>query len=176
MDLCYHLYHHYHPILSPLGTEPQTNHHFPFPKRLVVFAAACVVYDMRALSMVRKGRGGPGGGRYRWVVCGEQRSATQNSDSLALLCGPWGVLLISSHSTDPPLPQPPPASLRSSVGRQKQLCVLAASAVPTAVLHCSIPAVIKYLGGCCRPLYHGQKCHVLRFGFHWVLVRVSRKL
>ncbi|CAD7690530.1 unnamed protein product [Nyctereutes procyonoides] len=68
------------------------------------------------------------------------------------------------------------AILPSSVGRQKQLCMLAASAVPTAVLHCGIPGVIKYLGGCCRPLYHGQKCHVLRFGFHWVLVHVSRKL
>lgn len=37
------------------------------------------------------------------------------------------------------------------------------------------PGAMKYLGGCCRPLYHGQKCHVLRFGFHWVLGHVSRK-
>lgn len=36
-----------------------------------------------------------------------------------------------------------------------------------------IPGVIKYLGGLCRPLYHGQKCRVLRFGAHWALVPAS---
>lgn len=125
--------------------------------------------------MVRKQRGGTGGDRYRWAVCREQRSAIY-TDSLALLCGPWWVRLILSNSILPPFPQPPTVTLPSSVGRQKQLCMLAASDVPTAVLHCSSPGVIKYLGGCCRRLCHGQKCHVLRFGFHWVLVHASRKL
>ena len=131
---------------------------------------------LESFSLVRKGRGGTGGGSYRWVVCGEQSSAISNSGSLALLCGLWWGLFILSNSTLPPSPQPPTASLLSRVGRQKQLCTFVASAVPTAALHCGIPGVIKYLGGGCRPLYHGQKCHVLRFGFHWVLVHVSRKV
>ena len=96
--------------------------------------------------------------------------------SLALLCGLWCVLFILLNSALPPSSQLPTAILLSSVGRQKQLCMLAALAVPTAALCCSNPGVIKYLGGGCRPLYHGQACRVLWFRFHWVLVHVSRKL
>ncbi|XP_017174868.1 uncharacterized protein Gm50595 isoform X3 [Mus musculus] len=70
----------------------------------------------------------------------------------------------------------PTTTALSSVGRQRQLCPLAASDVPTAALHCRVPRVIKYAEGCWSPLYHSQKCHVLGVGSHWALVPASRRL
>lgn len=70
----------------------------------------------------------------------------------------------------------PSATTLICVGRQRQLCPLAASDVPTAVLYCRVPRVIKYAEGCWSPLYDSQKCHVLRVGSHWALVPASRRL
>lgn len=83
-----------------------------------------------------------------------------------------------TRQTDSPFPflQLPTTTALSSVGRQRQLCPLAASDVPTAALHCRVPRVIKYSGGCRSPLYHSQKCHVLRVGSHWALVAASSGL
>lgn len=159
---------------TPEGTEPQSNCHRPFSESLG-FLRQLAWWGTWGLSAWG------GGGEAGPDVAGQMGSlwGAEFRDwelSLALLCGLWWVPLALSKSTPPPFLSPPAAVLPSSARRQKQLCTLAASAVPTAVLHCSVPGVIKYLGGCCRPLYHGQKCHVLRFGFHWVLVHVSRKL
>lgn len=57
---------------ATLRNRAQSNSYCPFPTRWVLFPAACLVCDMRAFSMVKKERGQSGGGRYRWVVCGEQ--------------------------------------------------------------------------------------------------------
>lgn len=113
-----------------------------------------------------------GGGRRCWRAGRGEKSATQN---------PWGMwalvsLLVFLTSTPFPFLQLPTTTARNSVGRQRQLCPLAASDVPTAALHCRVPRVIKYAEGCWSPLYHSQKCHVLRVGSHWALVPASRRL
>lgn len=148
MDYCYH---HYHPVLPPSGTEPRVMAIALSPRGGCFFQQLAWYVTWEHFSMVKKERGQAGGGRYRWVVCGEQEFS--NLELRQYGPAAWALvwLLILSNSTLPLLPQPPTAVPQSSVGRQKQLCTLAASAVPTAVWPRRIPGAIKYLGGCCRP-------------------------
>lgn len=94
---------------ATLRNRAQSNGHCPFPMRWVLFPAARLVCDMRAFSMVRKERERTGGGRYRWIVCGEQEFS--NLELRQLVPAAWALvwLLILSNSTLPPFPLPPTA-------------------------------------------------------------------
>lgn len=65
-----------------------------------------------------------------------------------------------------------PVSVSAALqGHSSEQCGKTKTAVPAGCLRCShssarcrVPRVIKYAEGCWSPLYHSQKCHVLRVG------------
>lgn len=77
---------------------------------------------------------------HRWAIYGQKRSEAKNPGRLVLPMGlgePYNFL--NKHPLSVSAAPPPPATALSTVGRQRQLCPLAASDVPTAALHCGDP-------------------------------------